>query len=703
MRDLVYAFFERRILDYETRRRGARVAAGIADQPDSITSLTALPDLVGDASVVSFDLFDTVILRRGFAPEAIDRKVAGFARAIAGDRAGEAVFSARTWLSERRKAVMKRAGAGDEPRLVDAYRDALAGAGAAEAESAAEALIAFEAAVEARGIRRDPAARETLDALRARGLRIVATSDMYFRRAEIETILAGAGLLDAFDDIFVSADFGWTKNGGALFPLVAEALGAEPASILHVGDRIDSDVVRPRAAGWRAAHFLDRPGIAETAALRIRESHVLSPALRRQTIQARLDAADPAPLASPARIVDQLMGPAVGLLALSALAEVRRIGARRLYHLTRDATVIGGVVEGALGQHPHLAPNGFEAKELAVSRATGARLQIRRREDLWKLGHLTPYLNGGGGYDAPSLARAFDLPDDAFTPEVAAAAEGGLRHLLGQEAHAAPLLAALDRGRAAVEGRLDAAGFLDAEPMVAVDIGYSGTFAVQLGELFFDAPRPGRRLSFLFLATNYNIRGNLRRLHPAIRLAPGVALDHRRRSQRWATRNFAWLEPFLADPERGRLEGYGDAPDFAPRFAPSPYDDAARDRQRALRAAIEARAIRFIDDFHGAPGDLEEVSALIQARMERFAGRPRRAEVAAIRTLAHQSGQTLLEARDPTRRVNPLRLMSELTALRTGDYWVQGSLARSGLGLVNRVMADGPTPDRRADPRMMWD
>lgn len=700
MIDEIYAFFEKRAVAFETRRRGRRLAASIADTGASIHNLSEIADHVGDARIVSFDLFDTLILRRGLAPEDIDRKVAGFARAVAGARAGEAIFSARVWLSERRKAVMKREGSGDEPALIDAYRDTLRAVGCAEAEAAAAALIAFEAAVEAKGVEATPGAAALLDALRARGLRVIAITDMYFQGPQIRAILAGAGLLDKFDDVFVSADFGWTKHGGRLFPTVADALGAEPGEILHVGDRIDSDVKRPQEAGWRSLHYLDRPGVAHTAAMRIEASHIPSPALRRRRLAAALDAAAEGPLPTPERIVDQLIGPACGLLALNALARTRAIGARRLFHLTRDGTAIGAIAEAARAAHPHLAADGLEIAELAVSRAMGARLQVRRAEELHRLPQFTRYLNGGGPFDAPALARAFDLPDDAFTEEARGASGEELRRLLDEEAHAAPLLAALDRGRATVEAYLDAAGVTAPEPFVGVDIGYSGTFAVQVSELFFDRPVEGRRAEFMFLATNHYIRGNLRRLHPAIRLRPGAALDHRRRSERWATRNFAWLEPFLVDPDRGRLEGYDGT---TPRFAPSPLTEAERESHREMRRMICDRAARFIDDFHAAPGDLEEIAALIQRRMERLAGRPRGAEVAAIRSLAHQAGQTTIAAQDPTRLVNPFKFISELGALQRGDRWVAGSLRRSGLGLVNRIMADRPARDRRADTRMMWD
>ncbi|WP_340110272.1 HAD-IA family hydrolase [Pikeienuella sp. HZG-20] len=696
-----YAFWEARGLAFEARRRGERRAAGAAADPDAAGALAEIAGRVGDARIVSFDLFDTLLLRRGLALEGIQRKTAGYARLIAGRRAGEAIFAARHYLSGRIKARMIAAGAGDEPPLEVIFREALIGAGlsGAAAASAAASLVAFETEVEARGIRPAPGAAALLSGLRARGLVVIAVTDMYLRGPEVDAILRRAGLRDGFDEVFVSADLGWTKRGGKIFNAVAGRLGAAPEDILHIGDRLDSDVVPARDAGWRAIHFMDRAGVAETEAANIRESYAPTPTLRRRGVAAALDMADERALGSPERIVDQLIGPAAGILALRALGLARRTGAARLYHLTRDGTVIGEIAEAARGLRPHLAPEGLEIRELAISRALGARLQVRDARDLWKLANLAPYI-AGAPFSAETLRRAFDLPEDALVGGARRAEGEALRRALDDPAVAAPLLRALDAGREAVEAYLEGAGLLEPAPSVAVDIGYSGTFAAQLSDLFFARPAPGRRVDFLFLMTSRYFNGNLRRVHPQIRIHPGVALDHRRRSARWATWNFAWVEPFLVDPERGRLVSLG--PD-GPVFAESPYGAGARAELGRLRAAIRERALRLVDDFHAAPGDLDEAAAVLQRRFERFAGRPAFSEARAVRGLAHQTGQVELALRAPTRRVNPLRLMAELQSMKKTDIWAQGSLKLSGLGLVNRIMADAPTADSRADTRAAQD
>ncbi|WP_246209849.1 HAD family hydrolase [Pikeienuella piscinae] len=695
------AFFEARILPWETARRGRRHAAGLTpDDGGAITTLAAVAERLGGAKVVSFDLFDTLLLRRGLSPEATHRKTAGMARLIGGAAAGEAIFAARHQLSGLMKARMIAEGSGDEPPLISIFREALTGAGfRGDAAAAAARLVAFEAESEAQGIVAAPGVAKLLRGLRANRLKVIAVTDMYFHRPEIELILTRAGLRDLFDEVFVSADLGWTKRGGKIFPLVAGRLGVAPEDILHVGDRPDSDVAPARAAGWRALHYLDRAGVADTTAAHLAESYVPSPGLRRRRLAAAYDIAADGPLGAPERIVDQLVGPAVGLLALRALTFAQRRGAARLYHLTRDASIIGEIAEAALARHPHLAEDGLRIVELAINRALGARLQVRRAADLWRLGPLTSYI-AKEPFSVAALARAFDLPESAFTGRLRGASGPELQQAFRDGVDTEPLLQALDAGRNVVETYLEAQGLLAAAPSVAVDIGYSGTFAVQLAPLLFDRPAPGRSIDFLFLMTSRYFNGNTRRVHPETRIHPGLVLDHRRRSSRWATWNFSWIEPFLVDPERGRLLGYEAG---EPVFAPSPHDDATRAALLKLRARIRARALRFIDDFHGAPGDLEEVAALLQRRFSRFAGRPRRAEMRALRALAHQTGQVEIALRDPTRRVNPLRLLSELQDMKMSDNWTQGSLTRSGLGFVNAVMADRPERDRRADTRAMWD
>lgn len=699
MIDAVYGAIESRILAYETARRGKRHARGVERDPDAILSLQDVEGRIDDAEIVSFDIFDTLIHRSALAAEAITRKTAGFARLLAGPVAGQVIYGARHRLARTMKADLVAAGRGDEPPLDALFTEALALAGIAGADDLARRLVAFEAESERTGIIATPGVVEVVANIRAQNRIVIATSDMYLPKQAIDALLDKAGLAGMFDHLYVSSACGWTKKSTNLYRDIARWLDVAPERCLHIGDRLDSDVRPARLAGWRALHLFDQARVAKAEARRLADSYIPSPPLRRRQVTDGIRIASGQSLGSIDLIVEELIGPAVGLLAMTALTHAHRMQADRLLHLTRDATVIGEIAADALITHPHLGPRGLDIAELCISRAQGALLGLRVPDDIEKLAHLMPYLT-----DLPPSARAlqlaFGLPDDAFNDALRGANGPAFMAMTEDTATRARLFEAITEKREAVEQYLKGIGLIAPGRSLLVDIGYSGTFGVQLSDLFHANPVADRQVECLFLLTSRYLNGNLRLVHPQIQLHPGMAMDHRSRSARWATWNFAWAEPFFVDPDRGKLQGYRDG---IPHFDPSPLDQAVRDQRADMRRAIRSRALRFIDQFHRTAGDAEEIAACLQRRFARFAGTPTRAEERAVRSISHQSGQGALDVRIPTRRVNPLVLWSEMQNLRFKDHWVQGSLTRSGLGFVNHLMRDPEMPDRRADPRMMWE
>lgn len=76
----------------------------------------------------------------------------------------------------------------------------------------------------------------------------------------IDRYADAAGWSPSLSAIVVSQRVGTIKPQPAMFEAAAAALGSPPpASILHVGDDWDADVVGARRMGWRAAYVLGRP------------------------------------------------------------------------------------------------------------------------------------------------------------------------------------------------------------------------------------------------------------------------------------------------------------------------------------------------------------------------------------------------------------------------------------------------------------
>jgi putative hydrolase of the HAD superfamily len=79
-------------------------------------------------------------------------------------------------------------------------------------------------------------------------------------RRQVET----NGLASLLDAVVFSSDVGRRKPAREMYMATLEALGAEAASALFVGDRVREDYEGPRALGLRAvictAHADPRPG-----------------------------------------------------------------------------------------------------------------------------------------------------------------------------------------------------------------------------------------------------------------------------------------------------------------------------------------------------------------------------------------------------------------------------------------------------------
>jgi HAD superfamily hydrolase (TIGR01509 family) len=78
----------------------------------------------------------------------------------------------------------------------------------------------------------------TLTALRERGVRTVAVSNVGF---DLRPVLAGLGLLDLLDAVVLSYEVGAIKPEPAIFATACAAVGAAPAEALMVGDHAGDD------------------------------------------------------------------------------------------------------------------------------------------------------------------------------------------------------------------------------------------------------------------------------------------------------------------------------------------------------------------------------------------------------------------------------------------------------------------------------
>jgi putative hydrolase of the HAD superfamily len=103
-----------------------------------------------------------------------------------------------------------------------------------------------------RRLRLYPHVREVLDVLRERyPLAVVTDAQSANTRGELHKV----GLLDYFDPIVISGDYGYRKPDRRLFQLALDGMGAAAENALYVGNHMHHDIVGARAAGMTTVMF----------------------------------------------------------------------------------------------------------------------------------------------------------------------------------------------------------------------------------------------------------------------------------------------------------------------------------------------------------------------------------------------------------------------------------------------------------------
>lgn len=437
-----------------------------------------------DATLVSVDIFDTLVQRPFLSPAA--------SRAYL-SRLVERTLSVNGFADLRAHAEARaRHSATRDPTLAEIY-EALR---ALEPGLPADALQALEHATEYRLLRTRKGVLESLAAIRGRGLRLVALSDMYLDAATLREILP-APVTAVVDEWYVSCQTGRRKDDGEAWQMVASAEQIALASWLHIGDNEHADVQQPHWQGMltpvhvlRASALLDV--VPALRPLRIEPDAPWPEQLRLGLIANHLgDIADVTPemFAGPLHVSPQTFGyTVIGPLVLDFLTWLLRLardrGTARLLFLSREG---------------HLLTQAFTRLKVAAPAWTGNVdgiyfLASRQSSGLAAL--------QGRGSVAALLEGSYNgTLGDLLTARLGNRAEAVVRSQLGDAAMCEPIF--LPEMRDAVVSRLEPAHDMLAAvaasaralyrdywadtvgdaPAILVDIGYACTIQRNLSSM----------------------------------------------------------------------------------------------------------------------------------------------------------------------------------------------------------------------------
>lgn len=182
-------------------------------------------DNLRTVDVVSFDVFDTLLLRKVINPVDVFEFMEIELQA-------EGFFEARTCAERRARGISKKA----EVTLDEIY---------AYMPLRFSDLLNEEKEFERRSLVANPFAMDLYGLAKNAGKRVIAVSDMYLDKKFLKEILFEQGYRE-IAEIFVSSEVGLTKSEGGLFCAVARNLNLNPRQFIHVGDNFKSDVKKSK-------------------------------------------------------------------------------------------------------------------------------------------------------------------------------------------------------------------------------------------------------------------------------------------------------------------------------------------------------------------------------------------------------------------------------------------------------------------------
>lgn len=470
--------------------------------------------------VVSFDLFDTLLMRNVDPPETSIRLVAGriAARNLL-PLTTEAYLEMRWRVETELRAEADKGGDDPECSLLEISRrmTELLGLPAETANLLVEAEIEVETLL----LDANP---EVVAFIRRLGsnYRIVAISDTYFDSGQLARLLDALGLAHLFQRIYSSCEHRKTKRSGRLFQMVLAREALRPEEMMHVGDNFHGDYLSARSLGVRAAWLSDERALIGKRSLR-RAVATGEPADLFRLYFGRNEGVCPREGTGDLyRFGRRVMGPLLTLFSARLLEELSESGCSSVFFVARDSFLL-------LKLYRQMAQPGAprDLRYIGLSRYTAALASIRTlgpREVVlagFACSSLRDALHRLGVGALPEvdtiLARHRFAPDEILTQEPLYRA---LARLYADNEFCSVVLPAAAAMRSKLATYLAQKGFFCAgRPTALVDIGWHGTIQECLVAAF------GTRADFPLL-TGYYVA-----LMPPILENPGkrlgLILDYR--------------------------------------------------------------------------------------------------------------------------------------------------------------------------------
>ncbi|MBU9411744.1 class I SAM-dependent methyltransferase [Burkholderia multivorans] len=209
-------------------------------------------DHLNSVDIVSFDIFDTALVRQVAHPtsvfDIVEHKVESLLRNANGRFA-----DLRYWAEREARARASKKGLSHEITFDDIY--AVLGEKLELDDFEVRALQQAELDEERRVLKANPRVLKWAKHAIDKKKKVIFVSDMYLPSTFLEEVLGAQGYVSP--KVHVSCEYAAGKWEKRLFYLVAEEYGVDGSRIVHVGDNLYSDKIYAESAGWRAVHLTE--------------------------------------------------------------------------------------------------------------------------------------------------------------------------------------------------------------------------------------------------------------------------------------------------------------------------------------------------------------------------------------------------------------------------------------------------------------
>lgn len=199
--------------------------------------LNKIEHLIDTCKVVSFDIFDTLLLRPFCKPE----DVFGYISQLY----NKPEFIVKRIAAEK-IAFRKIMGTNREDITFDEIYENL--------PEEYKHFKDIEMATEEQILQINSEMLEIYNFARNKNKKIIITSDMYLPKEFLIKILHEKGISN-FNNLYVSNEYSLTKRTGNLYKYILKDLNVMPGEIIHIGDNKESDILTAQKLGLQTYHY----------------------------------------------------------------------------------------------------------------------------------------------------------------------------------------------------------------------------------------------------------------------------------------------------------------------------------------------------------------------------------------------------------------------------------------------------------------